>query len=170
MTPKHTKEHIKEQGARTRAKTRLQNGKREERWTRTLDDLFGGRRYARQLTDTEKVSVADELSISTRGLDDAKLVSAIEEGVASLKAGATLEDLAEKGKGGNGSEVDYVDRVLIRKLTEEFGEEAPQHREDLYGLYGKWAVHAGTVLFQYKPDFYDALTDKLAEGKEVAAT
>ncbi len=63
-----------------------------------------------------------------------------------------------------------MDRVLIRKLTEEFGEEAPQRRDDLYGLYGKGAVHAGTVLFQYKPDFYDALTDKLAEGEEVAAT
>ena len=129
-----------------------------------LDDLASGRRYARQLTDAEKVSVADELSISTRGLDDFKLVSAIEEAVASLKAGATLGDLAgKKGGSGNGSAVGSMTRVILRKLTQNFGDDAKQLSDDLYDLYGRGNVEAAAILFEHKPDdeFYDLLTEKL---------
>ncbi len=119
------------------------------------------------MTDTEKVSVADELSISTRGLDDAKLVSAIEEGVASLKAGDTLEDLAEKKwAGGNGS-VDYV----TRRLMFEFPENAPEVKAELVEKFGTRAVDSAWVRVQHERDdkFYPAMMAEL-EGSEEATT
>ena len=173
MTLKPPKEPPNRTGRTFVRKTVSKDGEREERWSRALDDLVDRKSYPSHLTGDQLLPVAGELSISTVGVDERQMRSAIEDRLGRLRAGESLEALAQKkGSSGNGSAMGSMTRVILRKLTQNFGDDAKQLSDDLYDLYGRGNVEATAILFEHKPDdeFYDLLTEKLAVNETEVTT
>ncbi len=112
MTLKPPKEPPNRTGRTFVRKTVSEGGK--ERRTRALDDLVNRKSYPSHLTGDQLLPVATELSISTVGVDERQMRSAIEDRLGRLRAGESLNDLAEKkGGSGNGSAVCSMTRVIL---------------------------------------------------------
>ena len=165
MTLKPPKEPPNRTGRTFVRNTVSQEGKGQERWSRALGDLVDRKSYPSHLTGDQLLPVAVELSISTVGVDERQMRSAIEDRLRRLRTGESLGDLAEKGGNGNGS-VDYV----TRRLMFEFPQNAPEVKAELVEKFGTRAFASAWVKVQHERDdkFYPAMMAELEESGEVA--